>query len=469
VTRSWGEIAVFGSTLAIACSHARTNELHVRAQVPSDRASDRETTGPTRWFGDLEAALAVATPGTTIVVHGRLALTEQIQVRVSGRQDAWIRIVGEATDTAILDASRIVVAAPGGGGPSMHDDGTITLRGVHHVVVGGLTIVDSHSAAIAIHDSTDIDVIGNHAKGSFASGIAAWDSDHRPGGCERVRILGNHVLGANDVELAPEWFERTYEPPHEAISIGGAVDFEVAFNEVALTHKEGIDVKETSARGRVHHNHVHDAARQCYYVDAWFGPLVDIEVDHNLGERCAGAGLAISVEGKTGSVIERLEVHDNILRDNLGSGILFGRWGGDGPRRDLSIHHNTVERNGNGLPKLGRAYYWITGGMFLLSANVQRMDVRANRFVDNRGFQIGFGDAWLATTPDIGAAFATAALVFADNFARGDIAHEPIDVGDDERAARVREWPIDGGDAKAAGARLDPREVGTTAFAGPPV
>ena len=35
--------------------------------------------------------------------------------------------------------------------------------------------------------------------------------------------------------------------------------------------KEGIDVKETSARGRVHHNLVHHLRRQGIYVDAWFG------------------------------------------------------------------------------------------------------------------------------------------------------------------------------------------------------
>ena len=44
------------------------------------------------------------------------------------------------------------------------------------------------------------------------------------------------------------------EPPHEALSIGGAVDFEVAYNHVYDSDKEGIDIKETSKRGKVHHN-----------------------------------------------------------------------------------------------------------------------------------------------------------------------------------------------------------------------
>jgi hypothetical protein len=47
------------------------------------------------------------------------------------------------------------------------------------------------------------------------------------------------------------------EPPDEAISIGGAMDFEVAYNLVEDSDKEGIDIKETSSGGTVHHNFVH--------------------------------------------------------------------------------------------------------------------------------------------------------------------------------------------------------------------
>jgi len=454
---------VLGSVCVVGCAHGVSPTVHVRSAIPQEQVASGSGE---RWFTGLESALAVATPGTTIVVHGPLELRAQVHVGNAGRADAWITIIGDSREPAVLDASRITIAPPGGPSPWPHDDGAITLRGAHHIAVRNLTIVDSPSAAIAIHDSTDIVITGNRTERSFGSGIAAWDSDHRPGGCERLRILGNVVRGANDVELAPPWFERNNEPPHEAISIGGARDFEVAFNEVADTRKEGIDVKDTSSRGRVHHNHVHDAARQCYYVDAWFGSLVDIEVDHNLGERCAGAGLAISAEGKHDAVLERLQIHDNILRDNQGSGVLFGVWGGDGPRREIAIHHNTIERNGHGLPNLGHAYFWITGGVFMLSANVEALDVRANRIVDNRGFQVGVSDRWLARGADLGAVFATAKVTFAENEVRGELAHTPIDVGEGERAARVHEWPLDPAPeaAATAGARLDRKDVGPAAW-----
>lgn len=455
------------TVVLVACAHGpgvtlpMATTLHVRAAGVAPGAP-RDP-----WFSGLEAALAAATPGTTIVVHGPLVLDAQVHVATSGREGAWITIAGDRAEPAVLDASRIVIRAPGGPGRSAHDDGAITLRGVHHVTVRGLTIVDAPSAGIAVHDSTDIRVEGNRIERSFGSGIAAWDSDHVAGGCERVRILGNTVRHANDVAIAPPWFARTSEPPHEAISIGGAVDFEVGFNEVIDARKEGIDVKETSARGRVHHNHVHGAARQCLYVDAWFGRLTAIEFDHNLGERCRGAGLAISVEGEGDTAIEGVEIHDNVLRDNLGSGILFGRWGADGPRRDIAIHHNTVEHNGHGPPADGQAFFWITGGLYLFSANVAGLVVSENRFVDNRGFQIGTGEAWRAQQPDI----AAARIVVADNVTRGDVADPAISVGSAGKVEQVREWPADrparpadGDRSGAAGARLDVADVGPAAW-----
>ena len=79
---------------------------------------------------------------------------------------------------------------------------------------------------------------------------------------------------------------RRGEPPHEALSIGGAVNFEVAYNHVYDSDKEGIDIKETSKRGKVHHNFVHNVDRQGFYVDAWFGEISDIEIFSNVIHDC---------------------------------------------------------------------------------------------------------------------------------------------------------------------------------------
>jgi hypothetical protein len=342
----------------------------------------------------------------------------------------------------------------------------ITLQGVHHVSVVGLRIENAALAGIAIRDSTDIAILGNHVERTFGSGIAAWDTDHDGRGCERIRIVRNTVVESNSREVAPPWFAREGEPPHEAISLGGVVGFDVGYNEVRIGRKEGIDIKETSAAGRVHHNFVHGTARQGIYVDAWFGTLRDVEIDHNLVTQCEGAGLAIAVE--QGQGISDLEIHDNIIADNLGSGILFGRWGADGPRRRITIRNNTIRHNGHGPAAEQSRYFWITGGVFLYSANVRRLQVHDNLVVDNRGFQIGAGDAWIAGYASLADAFAARRIVVADNVVQGDRADPPIRVGWPDNYTDVREW-TDGSTSSAGartdvGAHLEPAEVGPGAL-----
>lgn len=451
--------------LVVGCPHPSPSPT-VHTPTPAKPTSGEVHVYPGQ-HPTIAEALAAAAPGTTIVIHGVHGLVAPLRLEASGEADAPITIVGATDEPAVLDASAITVAPPKGReGPHAHDAGVLTLHGVQHVAVRGLSIRESHAAGIVVNDSTDIEIADNHVIGTFGPGIAAWDHDPALAGCERIRILRNTVRQANDVERAPPWFPRQIEPPHEAISVGGVVDFEIAFNEVADTRKEGIDVKEVSARGRVHHNFVHDAARQCLYVDAWFGRLSQIEIDHNVAEGCRGAGIAIAVEGR-GALLEGVDIHDNLVRDNAGSGVLLARFGGDGPRRDIRVHHNTITGNGHGTSGMGGRTFWIPGGIFLWSANVERLDISDNRIADNGDFQIGLGDAWFAdgTTR-------MAALNVVHNTISGERAMQPIIAGGDKPVG-VREW-VEQPDARAVagsavpesavrGADLDPAATGPAA------
>jgi hypothetical protein len=197
--------------------------------------------------------------------------------------------------------------------------------------------------------------------------------------------------------MLPTGNSRNSEATHEAISIGGAAHFEVAYNHVYDVFKEGIDVKEVSRHGKVHHNLIERADRQGLYVDAWFGELEDIELYENVVRDCRGAGFAISVEG--GKALRNVRFHHNLLHDNLGTGILFARWGGDGPRSDVYIYNNTLHHNGHG-PASSTGYFWITGGIYLYSANLEDVEIRDNILSANRGFQIGYSDRWLKYDDD---------------------------------------------------------------------
>jgi hypothetical protein len=112
-------------------------------------------------------------------------------------------------------------------------------------------------------------------------------------------------------------------------------------------------------------------------------------VHDNLVHDNAGAGVVISAEGE-GAAVEDVRVHDNRIQDNLGTGVFIARFGKDGPRRRISIVHNQVRHNGWGPPNEDVSpLHWITGGLYLYSANVQQVDVVDNVFVDNRAFQLG--------------------------------------------------------------------------------
>ena len=145
------------------------------------------------------------------------------------------------------------------------------IEGSSYVRIRNLHVKGSHQAGFNVVSSDHVEIVNCSSRGSFASGISAWQ------GTASLRILGNTVTGANDKALSIRPFTGN-EAPHEATSIAGTRGFEVAWNDVGPNAKEGIDVKETAAHGVVHHNHCHDNDRQGLYVDAWFGILEDVEL-----------------------------------------------------------------------------------------------------------------------------------------------------------------------------------------------
>lgn len=366
----------------------------------SPRGDDANPGTRERPWATLHHAAEVLGPGDRVEIRrGTYRIATPIVLRRSGTDVAWIEYVAHDGEKVVIDAAAVQVPAPTGEPPYPHDQGVFQLEGVAYVRVAGLTVREAQQAGFTVRDSHHVALVGNTTHRTFASGIAVWDTEHDDRGTEHIEILGNTVTRANDDRMRPPWAPAGPEPPHEAISIGGAVHFEVADNHVHHCGKEGIDIKETSKHGHVHHNHVHHVERQGIYVDGWFGVLSHVEVDHNHVHDCHGAGVVVSVEGGPG--VEDVWIHDNRIEDNDGTGILFGRWGEDGPRRRMVVERNHVLHNGHGRPKRGESYFWLTGGIFLYSSNLHDVWIRGNVLTDNRGFQIGASQRWL----DDGATF----------------------------------------------------------------
>jgi parallel beta-helix repeat protein len=340
------------------------------------------------WATINRAAEQVKAGDTVIVRGGRYVLPAQVRVRHSGQPDGWISFVGAPGEKAVLDAQ--MVQRPQA---ALLNNGAFQIERVSYIRVANLTVINSHDAGFTVRDSSNIDLINNTTNGTFSSGIAVWDTNHEGKTTNGIRVIGNIITKSTTWDLAAPDVERLGAPPHEAISIGGAVNFEVAYNHVYANDKEGIDIKETSKQGRVHHNLVHNQRWQGIYVDAWFGRINDIEIYSNVVHDCQGAGLVLSVEN--GESVESINLHHNLIFNNDGSGLYFSRWGIDSARRKIRISNNVFYHNGYGRPNDGQSYYWMTGGLYLYSTSIRDVSIKNNIFSDNRGFQIGYSELFV--------------------------------------------------------------------------
>jgi hypothetical protein len=346
-------------------------------------------------WATINHAASQARAGDTIIVRGgRYRLSAQVRTLHSGRPNAWITFIGYPGEEPILDAQMIQHSSLYRNGA---DNGVFQIEDVSYVRVINLAIANSHDAGFTVRDSRHIALINNSTTSTFSSGIAVWDTNNDGRATRNIQIIGNTIVKANTWDLAPPDIpsqqRQQGQQPHEALSIGGAADFEVAYNHVYGSDKEGIDIKGASKDGKVHHNVINDLTWQGIYVDAWFGLLRKIEIYSNVIFNCGGAGLVLSVE--EGRLVEDINIHNNLVFNNEGSGLLFSVFGANGPRRRIKITHNIFYHNGYGPAKPGQSYYWITGGLFFMSANVGNIVIRKNVFSNNRGYQIGYSGSLL--------------------------------------------------------------------------
>jgi hypothetical protein len=368
-------LVVLASHLAFvpAALEAAVEPVYVSPQGDDANPGSRD-----RPLRSIETGLARLAPGRTLVLlDGTWTLTREVVVRQRGAPGTWIEIRGERGAKPVLDASAVDIPA-GEAYPQVR--GAVQIEGSSHVRIRNVHVRGSRQAGFNVVTSDHVEIVNCSSEGSFASGISAWQ------GTASLRILGNVVRGANDKALSFRPFTG-HEAPHEAISIAGTHDFEVAWNDVGPNFKEGIDVKETAAHGAVHHNYCHDNDRQGLYVDAWFGVLEDVEFRDNVAERNE-AGIAVSSED--GPATRDIRIRRNLVFDNRASGTYFSRWGRDRPRERVVVEHNTFFHNGHGRDGKGDPSYWLSGGCYLHSTQLRDVVIRKNVFAANKPFEIGY-------------------------------------------------------------------------------
>jgi hypothetical protein len=326
----------------------------------------------------LRQMLAQSKPGDTVLIPGGIYhLSEPIVIQSIGRKDAWITIMPKQGEEVIFDGSTYLSSFD----TANHNRrllslGIITLKGGKYIRLKNIKVQNSHAAGIMVtgKNTSHIELMNCKVDGSFNSGIGLWYADS-------CKILNCEVTKANDMERIPTGLQRPSEAPHEAISVAGATHFEVAYNLVHDGFKEGIDVKEVSAYGEVHHNKVFNMPRQGLYVDSWFGRLHQVEFHHNEAYNCEW-GMAVSAEDKNSSM-DSIFIHHNLLYNNRASGMLISAWGENEDRRHIYIYNNTIVNNGS--PK-----HWagLTGGIDIRSRNIRDVFIYNNITAYNYGFAV---------------------------------------------------------------------------------
>ncbi len=349
--------------------------------IVSPRGSDTNEGTYQRPLATIFAAAALAAPGDTVTLRGgTYLLTKPFSPPNTGTPGNWIYYRSMPGEVAVIDGSEIFYIEEAGQPVpiSAHTTGIIQVEHVSYIRFEGINVINSRAAGFIIRgpDARQIELRYCKTDRTYNSGIGVWYADS-------VSVHYCEVVRANDIAYRNEEVPRPNEAPHEAISICGARYFDIAYNHVHDCYKEGIDCKEVSRHGVIHHNMVHDLPRQAYYVDAWFGLLEDVELHSNVGYNCAW-GFAISVEGKD-SELRNVRFHHNLIYEMRGSGILFGVWGGDGPRSDIHIYNNTIY-------KCGSPQWWAggVGSIGILSQNFKDVYIYRNLCDKGWDYELGF-------------------------------------------------------------------------------
>ena len=339
-------------------------------------------------FQTIYKASEAAMPGDTITsLGGEYQLLRQFRPVRSGLHGEWILYRGAPGETVVFDGSLIKKVVQRGDSVqfSRQTAGLFQIEKVNYLRFENIGVRNSDAAGFIVRgpECKKIELIGCKSHQTHNSGIGLWY-------CDSVLVKNCEITAANDNDA--RYYlpgqRRGGEAPHEALSICGATHFEVCFNHVHHCYKEGIDCKEVSKHGVIHHNLVNDVPRQAYYTDAWFGLLEDVEFHSNTAYNCMW-GFAISVEGK-GSELRNVRFHHNLIYNMTGAGVLFGMWGNNLLRSDIHIYNNTFYHCGS-----PQVFSGGVGSIDILSKNFR--DVFIYRNICDKGWDYEMGFTF---TPD---------------------------------------------------------------------
>ncbi|MDD5371457.1 MAG: right-handed parallel beta-helix repeat-containing protein [Anaerolineaceae bacterium] len=283
----------------------------------------------------------------------------------SGNADAYITYTADP-GSVILDGSGVSLSG------DLKGDGLVQIQGKSYIKVQNLTVRNASVNCVNISDDSSgkgsnyIEISALTIQNCNKVGIRARRTDH----LLLKDNLINHINYSSGIGV---WWSTNVSVDHntitnahyyhecqgaydEALTISWVNHFEIMNNTLDNTEanpsgfcdyseKLGIDVKESSQNGLVHHNTVRHMTAAGIYVDGWLAgangtpTLNHIDIYQNLvGD---GGGITVGCEQSNG-VVEYINIYNNLLLNTSFAGIQVRGAHGDGLRKNINIDNNTI-------------------------------------------------------------------------------------------------------------------------------
>lgn len=367
------------------CSGDSLSNYYVSA-LYGDDANDGSLGSP---WATLSWASSRLEPGNTLYVREGV-YNEQLKVPSSGTSDNWITYEAYEGETPIIDADGLTLS---------HFNGVVEMVGKSYIRIKGLTVKNGRTfqrnvaGIVARGNCHYIEILDNTISNMNCSGILCGM------GYTSADELNSYITVRGN-----EIFDVNHRVSQEALTICNVDNFEVAYNHVHNTYKEGIDVKGSSSNGVVHHNKVHDLPGPGIYLDG--NPIANVDVHsnyvYNLGSQGPSGEVetwpyfynwmpGIALNSEPGSTIDYVNVYNNIVDNASYHSFTIGNSNKHESTRirHVNVYNNTFERS----PSAVGCNIVLPGAAYVEDINIFNNILWRRTPHDNWGKAIGFAGA----------------------------------------------------------------------------
>lgn len=355
--RKWTSLALtIGLVgLGMVCPKVVRAVTYYISTTGSDQNEGTSTDAP---WATIQKAADIADDGDTVQIMAG-TYNQKFAPKNSGTSAAPITYMAYPGAAVTIDGTGISLSN------TSPPEGLITINGFSYIKIQGLTVANSTVDGVSIRPSSNgvrpsyIEITNMKVNNTLQEGIYSRSGDY-------ITISNNSINYVNYSSGISFWWcdhvfadHNTIVNAHvqaeggggheETLSVASTTNFEISNNDISMTlagylGNEGIDVKQNSRYGKVHHNYVHDYQPQGggIYLDAYdaVSPGLDtVDVYNNYLRNTADGITAGSEQGGTG---QNINIYNNRVYHVGSVGIGIPHRVNEGVRGNINIYNNTI-------------------------------------------------------------------------------------------------------------------------------